>query len=361
MKAITNASVHRIQYAFVASIRAILAVLLAGAALTVAMAESFAAQDGAVIIMYHRFGENRYPSTNIALDQFEAHLEEIANGSYTVLPLPDIIAAFRRREPLPTRTIGISIDDAFLSVYTEAWPRLRKAGLPFTLFIATDPVDNNRSDYMTWDQIRELASSGVTIGSQTAGHPHMPDLTAAQNASEIAKANRRFRDEIGSAPTLFAYPYGEHGTAQAKVVQDAGFVAAFGQHSGVAHAEEDLFGLPRFAMNEAFGSIKRFRLAANALPLPVRDITPLDTILSPAENPPSFGFTLSDALRGGRGLGCYASNQSGNAKIERLGDRRIEVRIEAPFKPGRGRINCTMPGKDGRWRWFGRQFYIPKP
>ena len=45
-------------------------------------------------------------------------------------------------------------------------------------------------------------------------------------------------------------------------------------------------------------------------------------------------------------------------RIERLGDR-VEVRLSAPFPPGRARINCTMPGPDDRWRWYGVQFFIP--
>ena len=54
------------------------------------LGSAFAA-DHAVILMYHRFGEDRLPSTNIRLDQFDAHLEKLANGNYTVLPLAKII------------------------------------------------------------------------------------------------------------------------------------------------------------------------------------------------------------------------------------------------------------------------------
>jgi hypothetical protein len=137
----------------------------------------------------------------------------------------------------------------------------------------------------------------------------------------------------------------------------AGFAASFGQHSGVAYAGHDLHSLPRFALNETYGAIGRFRLAANALPLRVSDVTPRDNVLGP--NPPSFGFTVDESIPGLGQLACYASHLGQAAAIERLGARRIEVRVGAPFPAGRGRINCTMPANGGRWRWYGIQFYIP--
>ena len=98
-------------------------------------------QSAATIIMYHRFGERDYPSTNVRIEQFEAHIRELQSGPYTVLPLEQIIEAYRVGHELPSHTVAITIDDAYRSVYTEAWPRLRDAKLPFTLFVATDPVD----------------------------------------------------------------------------------------------------------------------------------------------------------------------------------------------------------------------------
>ena len=332
----------------------ILAPLIAVAGLSAA--PSLAAE-GASVFMYHRFGESEYAATNIRIDQFKAHLAEIVAGGYNVAPLPDIIAAFESGRALPERTIALTIDDAFLSVYTEAWPRLKAAGVPFTLFVATDPVDGGQEGYMTWDQIRELARAGVTIGSQTASHPHMPELGRADNIAELENSNRRFTQELGAPPGLFAYPFGEYGLAVREVVAEAGFAAAFGQHSGVAYAGHDRFALPRFAMNETYGSPVRFKLAATALPLPVSEITPADTLIE--ENPPQFGFTVDAGVEGLDNLACYPRHENGPAQIERLGERRFEVRMREPFPQRRGRVNCTVPTADGRWRWFGIQFVVP--
>jgi peptidoglycan/xylan/chitin deacetylase (PgdA/CDA1 family) len=311
----------------------------------------------AVIIMYHRFGERARPSTNIRLKQFEAHLAELAAGNHVVRPIHEILAALKTGRPMSGRTVGISIDDAFRSVYHEAWPRLRRAGLPFTLFIATDAVDRGGAGYMTWDQIRDLARAGVTIGSQTASHPHMPLLTPRQLRQEIEKSQRRFVEELGFQPRLFAYPYGEASTAVMTLVQESGFTAAFGQHSGALHGKSNFNYLPRFTMNERYGSRARFIQAVNALPMFATEITPHNPTLGP--NPPAFGFTLGQGVGRLESLACFGSVH-GKLAYQRLGQRRIEVRPPSAFRPGRARINCTLPAGGGRWRWFGFQFFIPK-
>ena len=338
------------------------AAILFGVAITGPWGSIVSAQvtDSAVVVMYHRFGESDYPSTNIRLEQFEAHIKELTSGPLTVMGLPEILSALPNDKLLPDRTVAITIDDAFRSVYTEAWPRLRAAKLPVTLFVSTDDVDRNSKAYMTWDQIRELKAAGVTIGNHTASHLSMLKATYAQNAKELMRSNARFRAELGSVPKLFAYPFGEYGLKLRDLVINTGFTAAFGQHSSVLHKDADQFFLPRFSMNEAYGGVARFRLAVNALPLRVRDVTPADPLLTRTNNPPFFGFTVfGNAINGLSKLKCYAAQ--GRARSDRLGRSRIEVRFERPFSVGRARINCTMPASKGRWRWYGMQFYTPSP
>ncbi len=340
------------------SLAAILPVLVALYLGPPALAAPFKEGASAAVVMYHRFGETKYPSTSITLDQFEAHLNELKTGPYKVLPLPEIVAALRSGAPLADRTVGLSIDDAYLSVYTEAWPRLKAAGLPFTLFVATDPVDQGLPGYMSWDQLREMVAGGVTIGSQSASHPHLPNVSAERVREEIERANARIEAELGSTPTLFAYPFGEAGLKVETLVSQAGFSAAFGQHSGAIGGERDLFYLPRFSMNKKYGTLDRLRLAVNSRALPVTEVTPQDTLVTD-NNPPAIGFTVSDTVKGLGALNCFASHE-GRVEVTRLGDTRIEVRLKTPFPKGRGRLNCTLPAEDGRWRWLGRQFYIPK-
>lgn len=319
-------------------------------------------RDSAVVVMYHRFGDGRFPATNIRLDQFDAHLEELRRGGYHVLPLPEIVDALQAGRPLPDKSVAITIDDAWASVHRHAWPRLKAANLPFTLFVVTDETDRGGPEMMSWDQIREVAASGLaTIGTQGAAHPHMAALSKAEVAADLARARARLGEELrGLVPRFFAWPFGEASLEAAEAVREAGFTAAFGQHSGVAWRGDDRFYLPRFAFNQAYGAPDRFRLAARALPLRATAITPADPRLDAAGNPPTFGFTLP-AGEGHDALACYASHE-GKLAHQRLGPR-VEIRPTRPFPAGRGRINCTAParspGDGGRWHWFGWQFVVP--
>jgi peptidoglycan/xylan/chitin deacetylase (PgdA/CDA1 family) len=320
-------------------------------------APSALAADHAVVLMYHRFGETEFSSTNIGIEAFEAHIRELKEGGYTVWPISRIVDAVRNRRPLPERTVGLTVDDAYASVFANAWPRIKAAGLPFTLFVSTDPIDKGQAGFMTWDQIRELARNGVEIGAHTASHLHMVDGGRALGRTELARSTDRFVIEIGKKPTLFAYPYGETSSAIRRLVKEWDYGAAFGQQSGVVNPTSDFHYLPRFALNERYGRIQRFRRVLRTLPLPVTEVTPDDQLVG-ATNPPALGFTVARPLKGLDRLACYPSH-GGGARIERLGARRIEIRLGRPFPPGRSRVNCTLPGAGGVYRWFGMLFYRP--
>ena len=311
------------------------------------------AQDSASIIMYHRFGEPNYPSTNIQMDQFESHILELKNPKYNIMKLSKIIEELKAGNELPEFTVALTIDDAFISVYKNAWPILKDNEIPFTIFVATDPIDQGLNGYMNWDQIRELKKNGVEIGSQTKSHPHMHRLSEEDIRNEINYSNTRFIDELGEKPNLFAYPYGEYNLTAKKVAEE-NFMASFGQQSGSAHPSLGFHELPRFAMNEAYGSLDRLIEASNTLPIVVNDVYPKSPVIS--KNPPPYGFTLGKNYSQIKQLQCFISG-IGEADVTIIG-QRVEVRTDKKFYRPRHRINCTMPGSNGRWHWFGRQFLL---
>jgi peptidoglycan/xylan/chitin deacetylase (PgdA/CDA1 family) len=306
----------------------------------------------AVVFMYHRFGEGDYPSTNIALDQFKAHIAELTSGAYTVMGVPQIVSTLEAGNGLPDRAVGITIDDAYRSVYELAWPIFRENNIPFTVFVSTEQLDDGFSNYMTWDMVRDLSKAGVTIGGHSQHHSHLPEIGIDAVKAELAHSAERFEQELGYIPEIFAYPYGEANAEVIAAVKDAGYKAAFGQQSGAMSTESDFMYLPRFALNEHYGALDRFKLAANSLPLRVTDITPSDYTLT--RNPPAFGFTLKEPAPN---VACYPSD--GTATMTRLGDERVEIRLDGPVSSGRWRINCTALGAGSRWHWFGMLYTVP--
>lgn len=310
------------------------------------------------VLMYHRFGEDRYPSTNIRMEQFLSHLDQIREGGYTVVSLSDAVDALMNGGSLPPKAIAITVDDAYLSFGRKAWPILRDRGIPATLFVATDPVDGEVGGYLNWDQIRAMQEEGLSIGHHGAGHIHMPLAGVDKARADVRRASARFKAELGDVPTLFAYPYGEYDPHIMAMVEAEGLTAAFAQYSAPMSRHMPKFALPRFALNENFGSLDRFNLVARTQAFPVSDILPRSPVITD-RNPPYFGFTIGPDITDIRNLACYPSHLGKAATIESPTPGRVEVRFDKPFPRGRSRINCTMPAPGGGFYWLGAFFLVP--
>ncbi|MBL4791014.1 MAG: polysaccharide deacetylase family protein [Kordiimonadaceae bacterium] len=317
------------------------------------------ADDGAVVLLYHRFGEDKYPSTNIRLEQLDAQIALLIDGGYHFMALSEATKRLKNHTAFPERTIVITVDDAYKSVADVGWPKFKAAGIPITVFVSTDPVDAGSSNYMSWDDIRRLQAEGVEIGHHSASHLHMVAAGLEASIADIKKASARFVEELGEVPSLFAYPYGEYSPELVEMIKAEGFEIAFSQYSGPVAPWLNRFTLPRFPVNERYGNMERFTLVSKTLALPVSDLIPSNPVLSETSNPPILGFTVDNNVRGLKVLACYPSHLGRAADITFASPHRIEVRFDRPFPKGRGRINCTMPAGKGRWYWFGQYYLIP--
>ena len=331
---------------------------------------ALAVQSHAVVFMYHRFGEDRYPSTSIRLEQFDAQLRYLAEHDYHIWPLARVIRHLQAREPLPDRTVALTVDDAFASVYKEAYPRLKARGWPFTVFASTNPVDRGLTGYMSWEEMREMQANGVHFANHSADHGHLIGRLPGEDEAawrqrarmDILKAQQRLEAELGpevnSEPRLFAYPYGEYDTALAELVRSLGFTA-MGQQSGAIGPDTDPRVLPRYPMSEAFAGLDGFAAKARSLPFDLIEVTPWDPVVA-GENPPPMSAVLADpGIDPGR-VACYASGQ-GRVEVRwpNPGGRRFSVVAPAPLPAGRARYNCTVPAGDGRYRWYSHLWIIP--
>ena len=110
----------------------------------------FSNDNGILSVMYHRFNENKYPSTNVRMEMFEKQLQIIKELNYDFYDPRKLISEFEK--PKERKKILITIDDGFKSFYDEAWPYLRKNRIPFILFISTEPV--GKRGYMDWKEIK---------------------------------------------------------------------------------------------------------------------------------------------------------------------------------------------------------------
>lgn len=315
-------------------------------------------QTAAVILVYHRIGEDAYPQSNITLDQFADHVDELLNGGYTVMPLSSVIHAFENGKALPPRTVVLTFDGGYRSAFENGIPLLEENGLPYTVFVSSGLLDQAGAQYMGWGNLRTLKKSSLAgFGIHPARYDRLHGLPEADIARQINSTRAAFRKEMGENPSFFAYPFGEYDAPYKTLIEKQGFTAAFAQNSGVAYAGADMFALPRFAMTESYGDRDRFRMVASALPFPVRDVEPADPHIKTAN--PAIGFTTDSALASSLdAIRCFVSGQD-KPTVERLGETRVELRLSAPLTRERVRVNCTLPsGQESEngevlWRWFG--------
>ncbi|RPG04200.1 MAG: polysaccharide deacetylase [Pelagibacteraceae bacterium TMED267] len=304
--------------------------------------------------MYHRFNENKYPSTNIKMDIFKKHINIINQSSYDFYNPNNFKNDFEI--PRIQKKILLTIDDAFESFYLEAWPLLRENKIPFILFVSTEPV--GKKGYMTWDQIKEVDQETFAfIGHHSHSHEHLIDKTYSQFTSDIEIANKKFLNNIGYIPNLFSYPFGEYSELMKKYISK-NFDFAFGQHSGVIDLNKDKYELPRFPINENYGEIKRFNSIIKSYPLEYRYLLPLEKKLNKNNNPPSFKVEFFQDQKNLKNISCYSNeaNEWKKSKVEII-KNILTIEFRDKFFPRRGRVNCSL-NDSGKWRWFGTQFII---
>ena len=314
----------------------------------------YSGDEGILSLMYHRFNEHKYPSTNIQMDVFKKQMETVKNSNYTFSNPKKFEENFST--PKTNKEILITIDDAFLSFYLEAWPYLKKNKIPFVLFVSTEPI--GKKGYMNWKQIKEVGAEKFTvIGHHSHSHEYLIDEDNDFFISDIEKANEIFLKNLEYIPNLFSYPFGEYSKFMRDYISQ-NFDYAFGQHSGVIDLNKDKFELPRFPINENYGELKRFNSIINSFPLEYEQLLPVEKKLSVENNPPKFKVKFFNKQDNIKNINCYSNELN---KWERsniiLNDNTLTIKFRGPFVPRRGRINCSLNDK-GKWRWFGVQFPI---
>ena len=125
--------------------------------------------NGVLSLMYHRFNENKYPSTNIRMEIFDQQMLIIKKLGLKYSDPKLFLENFSK--PKKEKKILLTIDDGFKSFYTEAWPYLKKNKIPFILFVSTEPI--GKKGYMNWGEIKEIEKSEFGhIGHHS--HTHSP-------------------------------------------------------------------------------------------------------------------------------------------------------------------------------------------
>jgi peptidoglycan/xylan/chitin deacetylase (PgdA/CDA1 family) len=318
---------------------------------------------GAVILQYHHVSTETPAVTSISPEKFKAHIETIITQGYQVMPLTTIVDGLKKGGNLPDKAVAITFDDAYKNIFTHAFPILKKYRLPFTVFVATNYIAEPSTQFLSWDELREMSINGAFIANHTASHSHLLRRQQGETQSqwlnrveqEILIAEKALHKNINSGPVqkLLAYPYGEYDTNIQRIIKKLGYVA-FGQQSGAAGSNSDFSALPRFPLSGIYSDHESFAIKLNTLPLPIEN-EPRDPLLR-ADNPmPRLVMSFEDGDVNLSNLRCFGPE--GALEIQTLDKHRVSTRASTPLPIGRSRYNCTMPvlGADPeRFYWFSQ-------
>ena len=312
---------------------------------------------GIIVLMYHRFEENKYPSTNIKIADFIKQIDLIKKNDFKFVNAKDFEKVLLNHKS--EKKILLTIDDAFKSFYDQAWPILKKYEIPFILFVNTREVGSN--GYMNWQQIIEISKEKfVHIGNHSYSHEYLIDKKNEEIISDLNLAIAGLKKKLGYNSPFFSYPFGEYSKNFKTIVKDLGFKYAFGQHSGVTDETKDFYELPRFPINETYGEIKRFETILKTIPLKFKSIIPEEKYINTTNNPPEITIEFFEDIKNIKLLNCYSNEQNSwrKSKIVFLNNFKVKVNLAGNFTTERGRVNCSLREPNGSWGWLGMQFVV---
>ncbi|MCW9047666.1 MAG: polysaccharide deacetylase family protein [Gammaproteobacteria bacterium] len=311
------------------------------------------------------------PLTSVRPEIFKQHINYLVDNNFNVWPLSKVLNYLESARSLPPKTVVITFDDAYASVYNEAFPVLRAKGLPFTVFVTTQYIGDANQNFMSWNQLRELQKMGAEIGNHSHSHAHLirkhKNETQKQwkyrVTNEINQAQFILEREVSTPIRVFAYPYGEFSNSLKEILRDSGYIG-LGQHSGVLSRTSDFQAIARFPMATGYDEINDFAMKIITRDLPVTILSPVDGVLLNQHKLPELKLQLLSGDYNKSAFACYATRQ-GRAIVswENFDKGIVNITAKENLTAGRSKFNCTAPSNSEKnvYYWFSFLWMKPEP
>jgi peptidoglycan/xylan/chitin deacetylase (PgdA/CDA1 family) len=200
------------------------------------------------IFLYHRFNDERYPSTSVSNSELRKQFGYLKDNGYEVVALERIVAKINAGEQVPDNWVAFTIDDGYKSFLKEGLKIFKEFGYPFTMFVYVEAAEKKYPDFMNWDELKSLTQSGGTLEFHSYAHSHMVKSDEKKLKDDFNKGLELFKTHLGITPKYFSYPYGEFNEETKKTAIEFGFEAMFNQNSGAVSSESDIYDLDRSAL-----------------------------------------------------------------------------------------------------------------
>ena len=201
----------------------------------------------AQIFVYHRFGDDRYPSTNTTIKQLKYQFDYLKEHNYKVVPLQNIVDKIYKKEKIPDNWVALTIDDSFKSFLQNGLKVFKQYNYPFTMFVYIKAAQDNYNDFLNWDELREVAKHG-DLQLHSFGHLHMTKENINSVLKDTEESYKLFVKELGSNPTMYAYPYGEYNEEVKNALTSFNFKAIFNQNNGSVTHNSNPLDINRIAL-----------------------------------------------------------------------------------------------------------------
>ena len=296
-------------------------------------------------LVYHRFGDSRYPSTNTTKEAFEQQLKWLQQNGFSSVTASEVNRLTDKDEK---KYVCITIDDGYKSFKENGFLLLKKYGMKATLYVNTESV--GWRDYLSWDEIKELQREGIEIGNHSHSHEYFlnkkPEERLLYFESDLELSEKLFKKYLGDKPKTYAYPYGEFNAQMMALLKQKGYSMAFAQNSGVWHESSNSFAVPRFPMS---GNVPMEKFASKVLmePFRVRFNGEGPYILN-QDNRVEVELMYNKEQY--NGIVNYFVNGEvyDNAKAE---DGVIKLDLHVPQDRRRTIFTLTTKNKDNNWCW----------
>lgn len=190
-------------------------------------------------LCYHAVADRWPAALSVTPEAFESQIRLLVERGYRGATLHDAV-----NDPPSARTVVVTFDDAYRSVYERARPILSRFGYPATVFTVTSFAGSDEpmtwpgidgwlgGPYepelapMSWEELEQLAGAGWEVGSHTHTHPRLTTLGDAELAEELSRSRETCTEHMGRPCNSLAYPYGDYDERVIAAAERAGYDAA---------------------------------------------------------------------------------------------------------------------------------------
>jgi len=198
---------------------------------------------GPRILIYHQIGAGLGRQMEVSENDFVRQIDWIQDNG-DVVALETAIGG--RGTAGSGRTFVVTFDDGYRDIYERAWPILRDRGLPFTLYLTTDPVESRvpltpggAAEPLEWSQVVEMLESGLmTLGAHTHTHSDLSTLDTTAVREEIERSNELIALRTGVVARHFTYPWGYWSQEADGVIRESYDTATLGSGSEITSATD---------------------------------------------------------------------------------------------------------------------------